>query len=50
MDKFLQQQFLGNTIANYLYVIGTILLALLIMRLISKYFAKLLHKVVAKAS
>ena len=50
MDKFLQQQFLGNTIANYLYVAGTILLALLIMRLISKYFAKLLHRAIAKAS
>ena len=50
MDKFLQQEFLNNTIASYLYAFGTILLAILIKRLISKYLAKLLYKVVAKAA
>ena len=50
MDKFLQQELLNNTIASYLYVFGTILLAILIKRLISKYLAKLLYKVVAKAA
>src|SRR6478609_6906048 len=50
MDKFLQQKFLDNTIAQYLYVIGTILLTLLIVRLISKYLAKLLYKLIAKAA
>ncbi len=50
MDKFLQQEFLNNTIASYLYVFGIILLAILIKRLISKYLAKLLYKFVAKAA
>ena len=50
MDKFLQQELLGNTIASYLYVLGIIVLAILIKRLISKYLAKLLYKLVAKAA
>jgi MscS family membrane protein len=50
MDKFLQLQVFNNTIASYLYVLGTILLALLIKRLISKYLAKLLYRIVAKAA
>jgi MscS family membrane protein len=50
MDKFLQTEFLNNTVRDYLYVIGIILLALLIKRLISKYLAKLLYKLVAKAA
>ncbi|MDE3253088.1 MAG: mechanosensitive ion channel [Bacteroidota bacterium] len=50
MNKFLQQEILDNTIANYLYVLGTILLAILLKRLISKYVAKLLYKFVAKAA
>lgn len=50
MDKFLQQEILDNTIALYLYVLGTILLAILLKRLISKYVAKLLYKFVAKAA
>jgi MscS family membrane protein len=50
MDKFLQTEFLNNTIRDYLYVIGIILLAVIIKRLISKYLAKLLYKLVAKAA
>lgn len=50
MEKLLQQKILDNTIESYLYVVGTILLAILIKRLISKYLAKLLFKMVAKAA
>lgn len=50
MDKLLQQKILDNTIESYLYVLGTIFLVLLVKRLISKYLAKLLYKVVAKAA
>lgn len=50
MEDFLQKQLLGNTIENYLYVAGIIVFALLIKRLISKYLAKLLYKVVARAA
>lgn len=50
MNKFLQQEILDNTIANYLYVLGTILLAILLKRLISKYVARLLYRFVAKAA
>ncbi len=47
MDKILQKEILSNTIESYLYVIGTILVALIIKRLISKYLAKLLYKLVS---
>ncbi len=50
MEKILQLKILDNTVESYLYVIGTILLALLIKRLVSKYLAKLLYKLVAKAA
>ena len=50
MDKFLQQKFLDNTIAQYLYVVGVILLTLLMVRVVSKYLAKLLYKGIAKAA
>lgn len=50
MDKFLQTEFLNNTIRDYLYVAGIIFLAFVIKRLISKYLAKLLYKLVAKAA
>jgi MscS family membrane protein len=50
MDKFLQTEILNNTIRDYLYVVGIILLAVIIKRLISKYLAKLLYKLVAKAA
>lgn len=44
MKKFLQQEFLNNTIEVYLYVAGTILLVLLCKRIISKYLARLIYK------
>jgi len=50
MKKFLQQELLNNTIESYLYVAGIILLALFVKRLVSKYLAKLLYKLVAKAA
>src|SRR5476651_143002 len=50
MYKFLQQQILDNTVESYLYVVATILFALLAKRLISKYLARLLYKLVPKAS
>lgn len=47
----MQHQWLNNSIADYLYVIGIIALALIIKRLISKYLANLLYRiVVAKAA
>ncbi len=39
MEDFLQQEFLNNTVESYLWVLGVILLALLIRRVISKYLA-----------
>ena len=50
MYKFLQQEILDNTIESYLVVAGTILIAIAAKRLISKYLAKLLYKLVAKAA
>ena len=48
MEKILQQDFLGNSIGSYLAVIASILLALFCKRLVSKYFATLLYKLVGK--
>ncbi len=50
MYKILQQEILDNTVESYLYVAATIFIALLAKRLISKYLARLLYKLVAKAS
>jgi MscS family membrane protein len=50
MYKFLQQEILDNTIESYLVVAVTILIAVAAKRLISKYLAKLLYKLVAKAA
>lgn len=47
MDRFLQQKVLDNTVESYLYVLGTILLMLLLKRLISKYLAQQLFKMIA---
>src|SRR3954471_10653231 len=41
MKEFLQFQFLGNTIQTYIEVFATILIALIIKRVISKYLAGL---------
>lgn len=50
MENFLQQKILNNTVESYLYIAGIIVLALFIKRLISKYLARLLYKMVAKAA
>jgi MscS family membrane protein len=50
MEKILQQEFLGNTIGSYLWVMASILLALFCKRLVSKYFATLLYRIVGKKS
>ena len=50
MENFLQQELLNNTLAGYLSVAGIILLALIFKRFLSKYLAKLLYKIVAKAA
>ncbi len=50
MENFLQQKLLNNTIESYLYVTGIILLALLLKRLVSKYLARILYKMVGSAA
>jgi MscS family membrane protein len=45
MDNFLDKEFLGNTVWDYMWVIGVILFVLLLNRFISKYFAILLSKI-----
>jgi MscS family membrane protein len=45
MNSFLDRIFLGNTIRDYLWVAGVILLVLFLNRLISKYIALLLSKI-----
>lgn len=50
MNHFLQQEILDNTIASYLYVFGTIVLAVILKRLISKFLARILYKIVANAA
>lgn len=49
MGKFLQQELFSNTIANYLYVLGVILLVIFIKRLVSRYLAGLLFRLTSKA-
>lgn len=49
MNQFLQKIFLDNTIQSYLIVLGTILLALLIKKIISKYLAGVLHNMITRA-
>lgn len=50
MKEILQQQFLNNTIEQYLWVAGVIVTGLLIKRLISKFFAKVLYRFFSKSS
>ena len=45
MDNFLDKEFLGNTVWDYLWVIGVIVFVLLLNRIISKYLAMLLSKI-----
>lgn len=44
MKKFLQQEFLNNTLETYLYVAGIILLAVLCKRIIAKFLARLIYR------
>lgn len=46
MNKFLQTIFLDNRIADYLWVAGIILFAILIKRILSKYFAGLIFRLI----
>src|SRR5437868_6887337 len=45
MNSFLNYAFLSNTIRDYLWVIGVILFALILKRVISKYIAIFLCKI-----
>lgn len=45
MDNFLDREFLGNTVWDYMWVAGVILFVLLLNRFISKYLAILLSKI-----
>jgi MscS family membrane protein len=45
MNSFLQHVFYGNTIRDYVWVVGVILFVLLLNRIISKYLAILLSKI-----
>ena len=49
MNNFLDQEFLSNTLREYLWVAGIIVFALLLNRVISKYIALLLSKVFKRA-
>ncbi len=49
MREILNYKFLDNTVESYLYVIGTIILALIIKRFVSRYLAGLLYRLVIKA-
>jgi MscS family membrane protein len=48
MDRFLDGVFLDNTIRSYLLVGGSILLALLFKRYLSRYIAGLLYRIIHK--
>lgn len=49
MRDIFHYKLLDNTIVNYLYVLGVIILALIIKRFISKYLAGLLYRLIVKA-
>ena len=49
MNSFLNYTFFDNTIQNYLIVLGVILLTLIVKKIISKYCAGLLYKIIGKA-
>jgi len=48
MNKFLEKVFYGNTVWDYVWVVGVILFVLLLNRFISKYLAILLSKIFRK--
>ena len=47
MSNFLLQEFLGNTMRDYIFFIGAILLGLLFKKLISKYLSHLLFRTIS---
>ena len=49
MEDLLNKEILSNSIQTYLVVIGTILMALIIKRFITKYLASVLYKMVNRA-
>jgi len=49
MNSFLNYTFFDNTIKSYLIVLGVILVTLIIKKLISKYCAGLLYRMIGKA-
>tara|TARA_B100001540_G_C15768297_1_gene625046 strand:+ start:168 stop:1259 length:1092 start_codon:yes stop_codon:yes gene_type:complete len=48
MKKILLEELLGNTMQDYAWFIGAILLGLIFKRIISKYFSRLLYKIINK--
>lgn len=48
MDNFLDKELLGNTVWDYMWVIGVILFVWLLNRIISKYLAILLSKIFSR--
>ena len=48
MKKILLEELLGNTIQDYAWFIGAILLGLIFKRIVSKYFSRLLYKIINK--
>ena len=46
--QFLQTEFLGNSIQDYCWFLGAIIIGLLFKKLISRYFSKLLYKLIGK--
>jgi len=49
MKELLKRQILDNPIELYLYVLGSILIALVIKRFVSKYLAKILFRIFSRA-
>ena len=49
MRDFLKREVLDNSIELYLYVLGSILIALFIKRFVSKYLAKILFRIFSRA-
>ncbi len=49
MREILHYRILDNTVQNYLYVIGIIILALIIKRVVSRYFTGVLFRIITKA-
>ena len=46
--QFLQTEFLGNSLQDYCWFLGAIVVGLLFKKLISRYFSKLIYKLIGK--